>query len=229
MLRWLAGLLLLANLAFWALTQEPVAAALGLVADEGRDPARLARQVHPDKIRLLPPAPAASGPGAAASPTEAALACLESGPLDEAQARAATAELLRAGIPAGAWVDMRRELPSRWLVYMGRFADRDQMRRKELELQRMNLGFEELTEPAELAPSLVLAEFETQAEAEARLAQLRARGVRTAKVGEAGPGGAEHRLRVDRLPPDRRDRLQALSASGAGSAAGAAWRPCLPS
>lgn len=227
MLRWLAGLLLLANLAFWALTQEPVAAALGLTGDDSRDPARLARQVHPDKIRILPSSAAGTGPGAAAS-SAAALACLESGPLDEAQARAATAELLRAGIPAGAWVDMRRELPSRWLVYMGRFADREQMRRKEVELQRMNLAFEELTEPADLAPSLVLAEFDTQAEAEARLAQLRARGVRTAKVGEAGPGGAEHRLRVDRLPPDRRDRLQALSA-GAGPAAAAAWRPCAPS
>lgn len=227
MLRWLAGLLLLANLAFWALTQEPVAAAMGLSGDDGRDPGRLARQVHPEKVKVLRTGLAASAPSAMAA--EPPLACLETGPLNEAQAQAATAALQRAGVPAGAWVDMRRELPGRWVVYMGRFADREQLRRKALELQRMNLAFEELDVPSELAPSLVLAEFGTQAEAEAHLAQLRARGVRTAKVGEAALAGAEHRLRVDRLPEARRDRLQALSAAAAGSAAGPGWRACAPS
>lgn len=224
MLRWLAGLLLFANLAFWALTQAPVAAALGLSGEQGRDPARLTRQVHPEKVKVL-----LNAPQAAALPA-ATLACLESGPLDEEQARAATAELLRAGIPPGAWVDMRRELPVRWLVYMGRFADREQMRRKGLELQRMSLAFEEAPASSSLAPSLVLGEFDTQDAAEARLAQLRARGVRTAKVGESPGAGAEHRLRVDRLPEERRDRLQALRPTAAGAAgAGPAWRPCAPS
>eukprot|EP01036_Dinobryon_divergens_P014049 gene14049-18960_t len=109
MLRWLASLLLFANLAFWTLTQEPVAVAIGLNGDDGRDPARLARQVHPEKVKVLRGGLPASAPSASADADP--LACLETGPLDAAQAQATTAALQRAGVPSGAWVEMRRELP----------------------------------------------------------------------------------------------------------------------
>ena len=234
MLRLLVALLLLANLVFWALGRDDVARALGLDSPSDREPARLARQIRPEAVKLLNAA-GASGPAASAASAAAALSCLESGPLSDAEAAVATRELQQAGVPAGAWVDMRRELPGRWLLYMGRFADREQVRRKSLELQRLSLPFEEVLDVPELSPGLLLGSFDNDAEAQARLAQLRARGVRTARVLPQSAPGAEHRLRVDRLAPEQRARLQALAASAAGpspgssaASAGAArrWSAC---
>ncbi|HSI58666.1 MAG TPA: hypothetical protein VLA16_14000 [Ideonella sp.] len=216
MLRLLVALLLLANLVFWALSRDDVARALGLDSPSDREPARLARQIRPEAVKLLTAA-GASGPAASAA---VVLSCLESGPLSDAEAAVATRELQQAGVPAGAWIDMRRELPGRWLVYMGRFADREQVRRKSLELQRLSLPFEEVLDMPELSPGLLLGSFDNDAEAQARLAQLRARGVRTARVLPPSAPGAEHRLRVDRLAPEQRARLQALAASAAGPSPG---------
>lgn len=229
MLRLLVGLLLVANVLFWAFSRDEVARALGLVSASEREPERLARQVHPEAVLLLdaaglPRAASAGLAGLAASAAAVPLSCLESGPLTEDQALAATRELQLAGVPAGGWVDMRRELPGRWLLYMGRFVDREQARRKSLELQRMSLPFEEVLDVPELSPGLVLGQFDNDAEAQARLGQLRARGVRTARVVQQSAPGVEHRLRVDRLAAERRTRLLALS-GGATSPSGAASSP----
>lgn len=62
MLRILVLLLVLANLGFYAWTEGWLAQPLGLRADADREPGRIARQVRPESVRILPPQPAASAP-----------------------------------------------------------------------------------------------------------------------------------------------------------------------
>jgi hypothetical protein len=229
MLRLLVTALVLANLVFWAWHQPKVAQALGLPgAEAGREPGRLARQIRPDSIRILPAGPAGSeaaapplsGASPSALPPDTALLCLEAGPLNDSAASAATLELAQAGVAGGGWVDMQREVPGRWIVYMGRFAERDALQRKVDELQRLKLPFSELRTPAELTPGLALGEFGTQADAQAMLDQLQNRGVRTAKIQQLPSPGVEHRLRVDRLDPAAGQRLATQGTT-------TRWQPCV--
>lgn len=231
MLRLLVAALLVANLVFWGWHFPPVAQALGLTATEpGREPERLQHQLHPERIQLispagspLPPVEPAAGPAAAAASTPAqAPLCLEAGPLTDSAANTALRELAQAGVPAGSWVDSRRELPGRWIIYMGRYPERETLQRKIEEVQRLNLSFSELKSPPDLAPGLALGEFGTQADAQARLDKLR--GVRTARVVQLPSPGGEHRIRVDRVQGAAADKLAAL----AGKDGATRWQTCGP-
>lgn len=246
MLRLLVAALLAANLLFWAWHHTPLPQALGASsAEAGREPERLQRQIHPEAIQLLAPTAAgvhpigaaplgASAPAPAAADTAASALgpvpplapalCLEAGPLNDRALDAAARELARAGVPAGGWVDMRRELPGRWIVYMGRYTEREALQRKAEELQRLGLIATELKAPAELAPGLALGEFGAQADAQARLDRLQSRGVRTARVVQLPSPGAEHRLRVDRVAVGVAEKLAALSSQGGATR----WLPCGP-
>lgn len=169
--------------------------------------------------------PLANAPANAfATPLATAPLCLETGPLGDAAAATAARELAQAGVPAGAWVDTRRELPGRWIVYMGRYADRESLQRKVDELKRLDLAPVELKSPADLAPGLALGEFGASGDAQARLDKLQSRGVRTARVVQLPSPGAEHRLRADRVEPATAEKLAAL-----GSKNGATrWQTCAP-
>jgi hypothetical protein len=227
MLRLLVAALLVANLLFWAWHHTPLAQALGLPPGEpGREPERLQRQFHPEAIQLLKPgsrpvAAASAEAAGASAPANTAALCLEAGPMNDAATSAALRELGQAGVPAGGWVDMRRELPGRWIVYMGRYPERETLSKKADELQRLGLSASELRAPAELAPGLALGEFDAQAEAQARLERLQARGVRTARVLQLPSSGVEHRVRVDRMAPALAERL-------AGKGGATRWQPCAP-
>jgi hypothetical protein len=227
MLRLLVAALLVANLVFWGWHFPPIAQALGLVATEpGREPQRLKQQHHPELIQLMPAgaslaaAEPAAGPPAAASASAAPALCLEAGPLTDSAANAALRELAQAGVPAGSWVDSRRELPGRWIIYMGRYPEREALQRKIEELRRLNLNFSELKSPPDLAPGLALGEFGTQADAQARLDKLR--GVRTARVVQLPSPGGEHHIRIDRVQGAAADKLAAL----AGKEGATRWQTC---
>ena len=163
MLRLLVGVLLVANLAFWAWTQPAITSALGWAPSDGREPERLARQLQPQALRVVSLAGAASsarGPAGAATEASApsdTLACLETPPLTAAQVAGAVQALQAAGVAAGCWVELRRDVPGRWMLYMGRFSDRDQAARKGAELAAMRLPFEELLvgdwSPGSIRPS----------------------------------------------------------------------------
>ena len=227
MLRLLVAALLVANLLFWAWHHTPLPQALGLPAAEpGREPERLQRQVHPEAIQLLKAGmrPVAARTASSEAAGASAALCLEAGPLNDDAAGAALRELGQAGVPAGGWVDMRRELPGRWIVYMGRYPERETLLKKTEELQRLGLTATQLRSPAELAPGLALGDFGAQAEAQGHLERLQARGVRTARVLQLPSPGAEHRLRVDRIAPAAAERLAALGAQGGASR----WQPCPP-
>lgn len=210
MLRLLVIVLLLANLVWWALHWAPIAGPLGLGGDQ-REPQRLTRQVNTERVEWLTSASPATGASAAAD----VAGCLEAGPLDDAAFAQARQTMALAGIGPEAWVELRRELPGSWGVYMGRFADAEQQQRKVEELQRINVPSEPAT--GALAPGLLLGRYTDAQQADAALQRLQARGVRTARVQVLQAPAVEHRLRIERVSAAARARLPASAP---------VWRDC---
>ena len=101
MLRALLVALVVANLLFFAYTRGALDGLLGLRSIGDREPERLAKQVRPESIRLLPMSAAASAP-------VDARACLETPPFGAADA-AAVELVLASNLPAGSWTDQRGE------------------------------------------------------------------------------------------------------------------------
>lgn len=104
MLRALLAALVVANLVFFAYTRgylDP----LGLRSTGDREPERLANQLRPQSIRLLPMSAASS------AVAEPAAACLETPAFTAAEAPAVES-VLAASLPTGAWVDIRGERAS---------------------------------------------------------------------------------------------------------------------
>ena len=102
MLRALLALLLAANLLFFAYSRGTLDGLLGLRSIGDREPERLANQVRPQTIRLLPTGTAAS------APVDAAVPCYETPTFTAAEAGAVEAALV-GNLPAGAWSDNRGE------------------------------------------------------------------------------------------------------------------------
>jgi hypothetical protein len=202
MLRTLAVLLLLANLLFFAWARGWLAPVVPPPHQGEREPERLAKQVRPEAIQLF--TPQAASAAAAASAT-----CLEAGPFGDADVGVAEAALLASGVPASAWARQERQLPTVWLVYMGRFADTAALNTKQDELRRLKLGFEELQSPPELAPGLAISRHETREAAETALAQATERGVRSARVVALSPP-RQLWLRAARADAGLQARLRSL-------------------
>ena len=91
-MRALVALLLLANLAFLALSRGWLQPWVGLSTQHEREPQRLAAQVEPSSVRVLP---------AAAASAAVATLCLQAGPFDATQIEAAESAL--AALPPGSW------------------------------------------------------------------------------------------------------------------------------
>jgi len=102
MLRALLALLIAANLLFVAFSHGWLDGVAGLSSLGDREPDRLAKQVRPQTIRLLPVG------GAASAPIDAGVPCYET-PTFTAGDAAAVEAALAANLPAGAWVDSRGE------------------------------------------------------------------------------------------------------------------------
>lgn len=215
MLRTLAAALLLANLLFFAWSRGWLAPALPPPHQGEHEPERLAAQVKPQSVTVFTPQAASAALAAAST------ACLEAGPFNDTEVQAAEAALESASVPARAWVRQDTGAAPSWLVYMGKFPDSAAMRAKEDELKRIKVSFEELRAPADLTPGLLLSRHETREAAEAALAQITQRGVRTAKVAPL-PAPAQHWLRAARADAELQGRLKALRAP----AIAAEFGPC---
>ena len=101
MLRALLAALVVANLVFLAYTHGKLDGVFGLSALGDRDPDRLAHQIRPESIRILPTSPAASAVAEATS-------CFETAPFAAGEA-AAIETVLASNLPAGAWLDLRAD------------------------------------------------------------------------------------------------------------------------
>jgi hypothetical protein len=216
-MRIVVALLVVANLVFWAWSQGWLDGTSGGRASGQREPDRLARQVNPERMRILDPADVQAGARTSAPvPVDVPIACLQLGPFSGPQLAAAEAALRAAvpELPAERVARVSADLPGQWVIYMGRFPSPEALQEKREELRRRNLAFEEMFERADLVPGLVLGRFNSRAEAEAARARMQEQqNVQTARViSLAGDGpSAPQILRVDRVDAAMQARLSALA------------------
>lgn len=212
MLRTLVLLLLLANALFFAWSERWLDPLLGPSHRE-REPERLARQVQPQSVKLLGPeaASAALADAAAAAAKAAQGTCMEAGPFSDTDI--AAAEQAVAELPQGSWHRISVDLPGSYLVYMGRYPNREALQKKIEEVRRLKVSFEEVKAPAELENGLSLGHYNTREEADAGLAAAASHGVRSARVVVLAPPRAQHRLRVERATAAVAAQIIALPAT----------------
>lgn len=220
MLRTLVVLLLVANLAFFGWTQGWLDTVVGIPARGDREPERLARQVRPELIRILPPS-------AASEPANEVPACLEAGPFDDVDLPAAVAAL-QAAAAGVAWTDVKTQQPGEWIVYMGRFADRESLVKKQDELRRRGIAFELVTGPRALEPGLSLGRFDDKTLADKALAQFTQQGLRTARVTVLAAPAIRHSLRVEKADGALAARLATMRGGGLGRGFAACETPPRP-
>lgn len=227
MLRAIVLLLLVANALFFAWTQGWLEGVTGTRTHAEREPERLARQINADRVVVLSPSAAASAtaPRAPEPPASAAQrsACLEAGPFATGASVSAVAALqaLQPPLPEGSWVDVKVEKPGSWMVYMGRYPNRDALAKKEEELRRTRVAFQEVTEPAEYTLGFSLGRFDDRSAADRALEQLGQRGVRSARVIELAAPATMHLLRVENADAALAERLSALRVPALGRGFGA--------
>jgi hypothetical protein len=212
MLRFFVLLLLLANAVFFAWTQGALDQVLGVRSIGDREPERLAQQVRPADLLLA---------SAASAAPPAAVQCLEAGPFSPAQiaAVALAAANAQAGLP---WSRRSVELPAVWALVMGPYPNRAVVDKKIEELKRTRVTFEELTAPTNFELALSLGRYETQQTANAALAALSNRGIKTARVAQLSAASSQIYLRTETSDAAALSALRNLS----GEPWGAGWANC---
>lgn len=208
MLRLLVAALLVANLVFYAWAQGWLDEVVGVRAAGDREPERMARQVKPELIRVLPPQSTAS------TSASAKLQCLEAGPFAADEIGGADAALpaeLRSSVAT-----VKLDKPGQWIVYMGKYPNRDALLKKVEELKRRNVRFDEVRSPPSLDGGLSLGRYDDRASAERALAQFGQQGIQTARVVEVTPAGATFVLRAASADGALAARLSGLKAEALG-------------
>ena len=195
MLKFVLGALLAANLAMFVIERgEPA----------GHEPARMKNQFNPDRIRLLPataasaPATVAEAPAAAAPPSGAAApaaaspagACIELASFTAAEAGRFEARMAELGLADRV---SRRDFPtsSSYMVMIPPQGSREAADAKTEELRR--LGITDTFIIQDNSPrrwGIALGTFRSDEAAQAHLAAMSRRGVRTARVEQFGTGPA---------------------------------------
>lgn len=207
MLRLLVGLLLLANVVFYSWSHGWLDQFVGVRAQGDREPGRLALQVEPQRVRVV----TTPSTRVAASAPEGV--CMEVGPFSPAQLAPAEAAVL-AALPQNRLDNVKRETPAVWIVFMGPYADRDARLKKEDELKRMKIAFEDIRQVPELGDGLSLGRFDNRNAAEKAVADLTAKGARTARVAQYAAAQVAHTLQVADVTPAQQAQLAGLQAPG---------------
>lgn len=210
--------LLLANIGFfawWRYLSPPETPA---------DPTPLARQIEPEKLKVVAPSalppPAAPKPLAAVPPAPAApvaLKCIEWGSFtltDTPRAEKAL-EPLALGVRLG---QRRTEETASWWVYISSQKSRQGALRKAEELRQLGVGeYFIMQEEGPQRWALSLGVFRSEEAAQARLAALRQKGVRTAQVGERETVVPKVWLQVSNVDPVLERRLTEIALQMEGS------------
>ena len=210
MLRTLVALLLLANVMFFVWTRgwlgEPPRQA-------EREPGRLAAQTRPEAITVLSPGSANVAVQAARA---AALVCLEAGPFSGSSAQndlsVAEALLVQAQVPASAWTRVDPSATAVWLVFAGRYPEAEQRNTREEELRKLNLSYERIDTPADLAPGFVLSRHGSRDDAEAWLKNKATPALRGARVVQLPAPPPSFKLRVPQADAEMAERMRTLPA-----------------
>ena len=230
-------LLVLANVAFFAWTRFFAA------GGAGADPTPLARQIAPEKLRIVPPEElgklaaaktpptpiaATTPPPPPAPPAAAPLKCIEWGAFSPGDA--ARAQKTLEPLQLGERLALRKteEAPTWWVFIPPQTQagnPRQGALRKAGELKQ--LGVEDYFIVQEEGPNhwaVSLGVFRSEDAAQARLAALRGQGVRSARVGPREAPVAKLWLQVKEVDPALEIKLRQL----ARQADGTELRDCVP-
>lgn len=163
---------------------------------------------------VAPATPAAAASGSTAAPA----VCLQAGSFDAHQAGALRKALARW--PQGSWVLDPVPVAGRWMVYLGRFPQADVLDKKKAELRDLGITFDR--PGAAWEPGLSLGRYSSEDAAQRAMAELRAKGVRTARVVPERPAGTTYVLRLPAVTEALRPQADALRPQLGGRA----WRSC---
>ena len=206
-MRILIALLLAANIGYFAWSQGWLAD-IGWTPHDPSEPQRLAQQIKPQALIALTPAQAKAAEAAALASAPPPPQCLQTGLLEPKQADAVR-DGLGASLPAGSWQLDPMVEPARWIVYMGKYGNADQLGRKRQELLALKLTLEPLHNAA-LMPGLSLGAYEDKAAAQRALEGVTKKGVRTARVVLEREERRGFMLRLPAADEAQRQQLEAL-------------------
>lgn len=212
MLRLLVLILILVNGVYFAWSEGLLRPA-GFAPVQQQEPQRLSQQLKPEAVRVLTPQEfkrVEMQVQADLVPKE----CLMAGPFDDAQA-GVLRHALESALAPGTWQLDSVLVPARWIVYMGKFSSAEALAKKREELAVMRLTPQTLINPS-LEIGLSLGAFDNQAAANAELARLNLRGIRTAKVVLEHPEAQQAQLKLPALTSELKSRLNDIKAALAG-------------
>lgn len=188
MLKIIFWLLLLANAALFAMQKGY----LGALYSDGREPARIGRQLQPDKIRMTAaeaaPAAVASLASAALAPAPtvadlAPVACTEVGNFTAAEARRFSSQLAER-VPAVKFVRRETQEVASHMVYLPSLGSKEAADAKADEVRRLGISdFFVIQDSSPLRYGISLGIFKTDEAAQKQVASLAKRGLSGAKVG----------------------------------------------
>lgn len=214
MLRLLLLTLVLANGVYFAWTSG-LLRAYGFAPAQQSEPQRAAQQIRPESLRILS-AGEIKGVEAQLQTDLAPKECMQAGPFDPATAGALRVAL-EATLPPGSWQLDATAQPARWIVYMGKYPTAEALLKKRAELANMNLKLEALTNPA-LEIGISLGGFDSQIAADAELARLNQRGIRTARVVLEHEAAQVSQLKLPAVTEAIKTKLEGLRPAMAGKA-----------
>jgi len=160
------------------------------------------------------PAPP-STPAQSSAAAEPARACWQAGAFTMAQADRLRAALPELGLPASGWQLVESRSNGRWIVYMGRYDNAEQLERKKVELRALKVDFRTISAPG-LAPGLALGTFSNEAAAQQALQKAVRDGVRTARVAQERAESLSFTLRLPAATPAQRAAIDGLGDMMAG-------------
>jgi hypothetical protein len=212
-MRTLFFLLLLANVAFLAWSRFAGA------PDAGGDPLPMARQIEPEKLKIISPAdlPAAAQKPAPPPPAPPPVACLEWGSFTVADAP--RAEKALEPLALGTRLAQRRsEEATSWWVFIPPQSTRQSALKKTAELRALGVkDYFIVQEEGDHRWAVSLGVFRSAEAAQARLAALRGQGVRTAEVGPRETVAAKVWYQVTSVDAPLQARLRDLARQLEGS------------
>jgi hypothetical protein len=180
---------------------------VGLAPLQQSEPQRVAQQIKPEAVRVLPGDEARRIEIAAApKPPE----CLQAGLFTDTEATALKQSL--DTWPGGSWSIEPATEPARWIVYMGKYTEAGALDKKKAELRTLNVSFEPLAN-ASLEPGLSLGGYPSEAAARQQLQALTQKGVHTAKVVQEKPETKGALLKLPAVDDALRARLDDLKSA----------------
>jgi hypothetical protein len=221
MLRLFALLLLVANGLFFAWSKGYLSA-WGFTPTSKSESFRLNEQIEPERIAIknknvsvataAVTATVSNLPAPAPSQTPVAAAiCLTAGAFNDRQS-AIVKQALSTKLPDLRWRFDTVTVPSRWIVYMGKYPNNAARDLKKSQLDQIKVRYEVLTE-GNLEPGLSLGSHDSQVAANLALQQLFKQGVRTARVLQESPEQKAQALVVPAVDELGRSKLNAVYAS----------------